>query len=137
MRDKIYQVLRGMDTTKIINNANTGIKYGIEITIKRYGAYRMRCPDNPCITCIVQASCHIKKLYDLADFNIIKTASFEPCEKIDLWNEIVKCEEIKEKFLAESGKRKFKGEIKDDLNYKTYLALCIHNYEKSERFEKL
>jgi len=136
MRDKIYKALRVMGTSKTINNAPKDEKLGIEICIERYGNYKMGYPDKPCKTCLVQSSCESKKIYDLGDLNIVKAANPDKCEKIELWTEIVKGEELKEKILDESGKRRFKGESNDNKNYEVYLAMSINNYKKLSEYKK-
>jgi hypothetical protein len=137
MREKIYKALLEIDTSRIIGNADPSVKLGIELTIKKYGQYRMRCPDKPCNKCVVQIVCQIKKIYDLGDLNIIRAINSEICDRIDLWNEIVKCEEIKEKFLEKSNEKKWKDEIHGDQNYNVYLAMCITNFEKSKKYDTL
>jgi hypothetical protein len=137
MRDKIYNALRDMDISETINNAPKDEKLGIELSMGRYGNYKMRYPDKPCKTCIVQASCQSKIIYDLGDLNIVKAANPVKCEKIELWTEIVKGEELKEKFYDESRKRSFKGEINDDKNHEVYLAMSIDNLKKLSEYRKL
>jgi hypothetical protein len=138
MRDKVYKAIRdNKDAAKTIDDADPGVRQGIEAGIRHVGSYPMRCPDMPCATCLVNTMCQTKTLYDLGDLDIAKAAALKGCEKIELWTEIVKCEKIKERFLEECNKRRYQHGYDENQNYNAYLAMCIANYARSEKFNEL
>ena len=138
MREKIYNAIHNnTDAAKILNDADPGVRQGIEAAICHTGGYPMRCPDNPCATCLVSPMCQTKILFELGDLGLPKAAVLKECLKIKLWTEITQCEKIKDKFLKKCSKRRFQSNYDQKQNYNAYLAMCIANYERSQKFNNL